>query len=103
MIKSDLINLDTDSDDNKILISCIDSIDISFARELKDTLMNALDSGYGIIIDLTEATRIDTACFQIFLAFIKYCKSSNIDFRWKQKPEILLNTAMVFGLHSEVI
>jgi len=81
-------------------ILCAESLDISSASRLHEVLSDALDSGHPININISEITRIDTSCIQLFFSFIKEAKNRHIDIDWSKDNEIFVETLRLIGLTS---
>jgi anti-anti-sigma factor len=59
--RSDLVKVDITGDDNFRIASLVGEIDISNAEELTSTLTRMPNTLYGLIVDLTELTYLDSA------------------------------------------
>ncbi|MFQ5655542.1 MAG: lipid asymmetry maintenance protein MlaB [Planctomycetota bacterium] len=64
-----------------------DSIDIAGARQLQETLLEALDSHAPITIDASAVGWADTAALQLLCAFLHDAPAAGVEVRWHAPSE----------------
>jgi len=79
-------------------ILCNGSLDISSASQLHEVLIDAIESGHPVCLDLDEATRIDTSCMQILFSFIKEAKQKHISIESLSENNLFTDTLKLIGL-----
>ena len=79
-------------------ILCEDSLDISIVGKLHEILVDAIDSGHPVNIDLSGATKIDTSCIQLLFAFYHEAKNKHLNVEWSTDNRLFNEISSLTGL-----
>jgi anti-anti-sigma factor len=83
-------------------IQCAESLDISMAAALHQTLKKALESGAPITLQVHKVERADTAALQVLAAFMRAARARGITVSWNAPSASLRRSAQLLGLAQEL-
>ncbi len=87
---------------NATEIQCNESLDISIAADLHQTLKKALESGTPVTLQAHQVERADTAALQLLVAFMRAAHSRGITVSWNAPSAALRRSAQLLGLTHEL-
>ena len=79
-------------------ILCEGSLDISSAAKLHETLIDAIEAGHPVNINLDDTTRIDTSCTQLLFSFYNEAKDKHIEVETSTDNNFFMDTLALTGL-----
>jgi len=84
------------------IIKLDQSLTINEVSTLSETLNCYADSTQDISLDGSEVKTIDSTSIQLLLAFIRQLQGNNCLVNWLEPSEVILTTAKLLGLDSEL-
>lgn len=83
-------------------VECESSLAIADAGALKRRLLEALEQGRPITMDVSDVRRVDTAALQVLVAFARTARRDGVAVSWKEPTPELLQAAGLLGLSTEL-
>lgn len=81
-----------------MLISEVDALDVTTARELHGHLVDALAAERGVEIDAAAVERVDAAGLQVLWAAVRAAQAQGVAVRCANASPVLRDTAELLGL-----
>jgi ABC-type transporter Mla MlaB component len=72
---------------------------ISTVKEFKRSLMQSLESGLTIELDVSCVERVDTAALQLLYAFVRDSAASGRRLQWRCPTQVLIASAKLLRIH----
>jgi len=92
----------SDEQNDKQMINCHGSLDISMVGTLGDELKVALDSGQTVQLQAGEVAKADAAALQLLCAFFLDAQVHGIDIEWIDPSDELRHAASATGLSEHL-
>jgi ABC-type transporter Mla MlaB component len=97
-IEKERIKLEQSQNENRMVVSCGELLEISKAQELYNILKQSLESALPIDIDASAVERVDAAVLQLLCAYMRDASACGKDVRWRKPAEAFIASARLLRL-----
>lgn len=83
-------------------IKLAQKLSIGNAKELEAMLLEGLESGDEITLNMSDVEQVDTAAIQVLIGFINSATKAKCAFKWRGESEALTNFSKALALNSNL-